>query len=89
MVKREKAGSENVKGPITSKYKNRQLSFYTPFNCMVIIIRPGFCPESKSIGTNGPLSLKKVGHFRKYGALVNFHFCDDNSLSAFRQVEKT
>ena len=32
----------------------------------------GFCPEIKSIGTNGPLSLKKVGHFRKYGALVNF-----------------
>ena len=32
----------------------------------------GFCPEFKSIGANGPLSLKKVGHFRKYGALVNF-----------------
>ena len=34
----------------------------------------GFCPEFKSIGTNGPLSLKKVGHFRKYGALVNFPY---------------
>ena len=45
---------------------------------------PGFCPEIKSTGTNGPLSLKKVGHFRKYGAQN-----DANSLSAFRQVEKT
>ena len=44
----------------------------------------GFCPEIKSTGTNGPLSLKKVGHFRKYGAQY-----DANSLSAFRQVEKT
>ena len=26
----------------------------------------GFCPEIKFIGTNGPLSLKKVSHFRKY-----------------------
>ena len=42
---------------------------------------PGFCPEIKSTGTNGPLSLKKVGHFRKYGAQY-----DANSLSAFRQV---
>ena len=32
----------------------------------------GFCPEIKSIGTNGPLSLEKVGHFRKYGALAEF-----------------
>ena len=44
----------------------------------------GLCPEIKSTGTNGPLSLKKVGHFRKYGAQY-----DANSLSAFRQVEKT
>ena len=43
-----------------------------------------FCPEIKSTGTNGRLSLKKVGHFRKYGAQY-----DANSLSAFRQVEKT
>ena len=34
----------------------------------------GLCPEFKSIGTNGPLGLKKVGHFRKYGALVNFPY---------------
>ena len=34
----------------------------------------GFCPEIKSIGTNGPLSLKNLGHFRKYGALVNFPY---------------
>ena len=44
----------------------------------------GFCPEIKSIGTNGPLSLKKVGNFRKYGAQY-----EANSVSAFRQVEKT
>ena len=44
----------------------------------------GFCPEIKSTGRNGPLSSKKVGHFRKYGA----HY-DANGLSAFRQVEKT
>ena len=37
----------------------------------------GFCPEIKFIGTNGPLILKKVGHFRKYGALVN-PFPNDN-----------
>ena len=34
----------------------------------------GFCPEIKSIGTNGPLSLKKMGHFRKYGVQVNFPY---------------
>ena len=34
----------------------------------------GFCSEIKSIGTNGPLSLKKMGHFRKYGAQVNFPY---------------
>ena len=44
----------------------------------------GFSPEIKSTGTNGPLSLKKVGHFRKCGAQY-----DANSLSAFRQVGKT
>ena len=49
------------------------------------LLFPVFCPEIKSTGTNGPLSLKKVGHFRKYGAQY-----DANSLSALiRQVEKT
>ena len=38
------------------------------------LICPGFCPEFKSIWTNGPLSLKTVGHFRKYGALLNFPY---------------
>ena len=41
---------------------------------ILLTLYPGFCPEFKSIGTNGPLSLKKVGHFRKYGALVNFPY---------------
>ena len=40
------------------------------------------------IGTNGPLGLKKVDHFRKYGALVCFPYAT-NGLSAFRQVGKT
>ena len=35
---------------------------------------PGFCPEMKSIWTNGSMSLKKVGIFRKYGAQVNFPY---------------
>ena len=30
----------------------------------------GFCPEIKSVGKMAP-SLNKVGHFRKFGALVN------------------
>ena len=42
-----------------------------------------FCPEIKSTGTNGPLSLKKVGHFRKHGAQY-----DANSLSAFTDSDK-
>ena len=44
----------------------------------------GFCTEIKSTGTNGPLSLKKVGNFKKYAAQN-----DAKSLSAFKQVEKT
>ena len=51
------------------------------------IIHAGFCPGIKSIGTNGPLGLKRVGHFRKCGALVNFPYA--TTLSAFRQVSKT
>ena len=48
----------------------------------------GFCPEIKSIGTNGPLSLKKVGHHKIWGP-SELPIYDANGLSAFRQVEKT
>ena len=49
------------------------------------MVETGFCPEIKSIGTNGPLSSKKVGHFRKYGALVNFPYMKP---MAYEHVDK-
>ena len=34
----------------------------------------GSAQKSNPLGQNGLLSLKKVGHFRKYGAVVNFPY---------------
>ena len=53
-----------------------ELEFCVDFHCRV-------CPETKSIRTNGPQGLKKVGHFRKYLALVNFPYTT-NDLEAVR-----
>ena len=48
----------------------RQIYFFVAFcdngdrqrvPCYVDCYKSGFCPEIKSVGTNGPLSLKKVG----------------------------
>ena len=64
-IRSRKSSKIELIGPELSELSALELE-NLPF--LTLFTLSGFCPEIKSTGTNGPLSLKKVGHFRKCGA---------------------